>query len=116
MPQQLTFKLIPHNQQHSEYDWLNIERCGQRVGKVRGLIDGRILTIHSINIFPEFEGHGFARKTIRIFKHSFDTIVADRVRHTAVGFWEKMQFKSDENGNYIWKNKRQSNCDAAQIR
>lgn len=87
MPQQLTFKLIPHGQQHSDYDWLNIERCGRRVVKVRGLIKDKTLTINSINIFPEFEGHGFARKTIRMFKKSFDTIIADRVRHTAVGFW-----------------------------
>ena len=114
MPKQLTFKLITHNENQSDYDWLNIERCGQRIGKVRGLMDGRVLTINSINIFPEFEGQGFARKTIDMFRKSFDTIIADRVRHTAVGFWQKMRFESNENGNYIWKNKRLPNNRATQ--
>lgn len=103
MPEKLTFKLITHDKQHSDYDWMNIECNGIRVGKVRGLINGKSLTINSINIFPEFEGRGFARETIRMFKKTFDTIVADRVRHTAVGFWEKVEFDTDGNGNYIWK-------------
>jgi len=106
MPKQLTFKLITHDGQHSDYDWMNIERCGQRVGKVRCLIDGKTLTICSINIFPEFEGRGFARKTIMMFKKSFNAIIADRVRYTAIGFWGKMKFVPDGNGNYIWKNNR----------
>lgn len=105
MPEQLTFKLIPHNKDQSDYDWMNIEHGDQRVGKVRGLMDGRTLTINSINIFPEFEGRGFARETIKMFQKSFDTIIADRVRHTAVGFWKKMEFKTNEKGNYIWKNR-----------
>ena len=105
MSEQLTFNLIKRDGQQSDYDWMNIEHAGQRVGKVRGLMDGRTLTINSINIFPEFECRGFARKTINMFRKSFDTIIADRVRHTAVGFWKKMQFESDNNGNYIWKNK-----------
>jgi len=109
MPDQLTFKLMTHDQQHSDYDWMNIERNGIRVGKVRGLIRGTLLTISSINIFPEFEGQGFARKTINMFRTSFDTIIADRVRYTAVGFWKKMQFESGDNGNYIWRNKRRPN-------
>ena len=109
MPKQLTFKLITHDGQDSDYDWMNIEHCGQRVGKVRGLIDGRTLTICSINIFPEFEGCGFARETIMMFKKSFDAIIADRVRYTAIGFWEKMKFVPDGNGNCIWKNNRRSN-------
>jgi len=116
MPEQLTFKLISHNENHSNYDWMNIEHGSQRVGKVRGLIDGKTLTINSINIFPEFEGQGFARKTLNMFKKSFDTIVADRVRYTAIGFWEKMQFNSDDNGNYIWKNKQYTNNNATQTK
>ena len=105
MPEQLTFKLIARNENQSDYDWMNIEHGNQRVGKVRGLMEGRTLTINSINIFPEFEGQGFARKTINMFRKSFDTIIADRVRHTAVGFWQKMKFTPDDSGNYIWKNK-----------
>ena len=99
----LTFKLIPRGEQKSGYDWMNIDHGDTRVGKVRGRIEGKSVTIYSINIFPEFEGHGYGRKTIGMFKESFDTIIADRVRPTAIGFWEKMSFNSDNNGNYIWK-------------
>jgi len=103
MPEKLTFEFAAQQQQeHAVYDWLNIDRDGVRVGKVRGLIEGSVLTICSINIFPEFERCGFARKTIDMFKQSFDTIIADRVRHTAVGFWEKMGFVADGKGNYVW--------------
>lgn len=106
MPDELTFNLLAHDQQHSSYDWMNIEYCGKRVGKVRGLMKGKTLTICSVNVFPEFERRGFARKTIEMFKESFDTIIADRVRHRAVGFWEKMEFGADKNGNYVWKSRR----------
>lgn len=103
MTKELSFKLLNDDQQSSAYRWMNIDRDGIRVGKVRGLINGRTLTICSINIFPEFEGQGFARKTIEMFKESFDTIIADRVRYTAIGFWGKMGFDTDRNGNYLWK-------------
>ncbi len=103
MPEQLTFKFITHNQRNSDYDELNIECDGIRVGKVRGIINSKVLTICSINIFPEFEGRGFARKTIEMFKKSFDTIIADRVRYKAIGFWEKMEFDTANNGSYVWK-------------
>ena len=101
--EELTFRLLTHDQQHSGYDWMNIDCGSVRVGKVRGLIDGQRLTICSINIFPEFEGFGYARQTIEMFKTSFDMIIADRVRPTAIGFWERMDFGSDNNGNYVWK-------------
>ena len=71
MPEQLTFKLITRDEEHSDYDWMNIEHDGLRVGKVRGLINGKLLTINSINIFPEFEGRGFARKTIMLSADCF---------------------------------------------
>lgn len=103
MQEKLTFKLLPHSQQNSNYDWMNIDCDGIRVGKVRGLIDGKHPMIYLINIFPEFEGHGYARETIEMFKTKFDTIIADRVRPTAIGFWEKMGFETMNNGNYIWK-------------
>ena len=104
---------MSHNQTQSNYDWMNIDHCGKRVGKARGLMHGRTSTIHSINIFPEFERRGFAKKTIRMFKKSFDTIIADRVRYTAIGFWKKMDFTPDGNGNYIWTNKRHPNNQTA---
>jgi len=107
MQEKLTFKLIEHDQQHSDFDWMNID-CGvTRVGKVRGFIDGKKLIIYSINIFPEFEGCGYAKETIEMFKTTFDTINADRVRYKAIGFWKKMGFEGDNLGKYIWKSRRQ---------
>ena len=52
-------------------------------------MNGKSLTIYSINIFPEFEGRGYARETIEMFKTTFDTIIADRVRPTAIDFGRK---------------------------
>ena len=101
MSKKLIFKLITHDE-HSDFDWLNIERGATRVGKVRGLINGKILTICSINIFPEFERQGYAARTIEMFKESFDVIIADRVRHTAIGFWAKMEFINRKDGSYVY--------------
>ena len=98
----LAFDLMRRQDHGSAYDWMNID-CGQtRVGKVRGLIEGRHLTIHSMNIFPEFERRGYAKETIQMFQGAFDTIVADRVRPTATGFWKKMGFDSGRDGQYVW--------------
>ena len=100
--EQLTFTLLPRGEQDSAFDWMNIDCGATRVGKARGLIDGRNLTIHSINIFPDFERHGYGRETIEMFKVTFDKIIADRVRHTAIGFWGKMGFDPDGHGQYVW--------------
>ena len=108
MPEKLTFKLINHDER-SGFDWLNIECGAERVGKARGLINGQTMTICSINIFPEFEGHGYAARTIEMFKESFNVIIADRVRHTAIGFWVKMGFIDKKDGGYMYRNKAQSN-------
>jgi hypothetical protein len=99
---QLTFRLLPKAAQHSGYDWMNIEKGPDRVGKIRALIEGGTLTIFSINIFPEFERNGYARKIIDTFKVSFSVIIADRVRHTAVGFWTKMGFVYAGAGSYVY--------------
>jgi len=101
----LTFKLINHDKR-SDFDWLNIECGSARVGKARGLIKDKTLTICSINIFPEFEGHGYAARTIEMFKESYEVIIADRVRHTAIGFWVKMGFVNREDGSYAYCEKK----------
>lgn len=103
MLEKLNFKLIARQGSGSDFDWMNIECGSDRIGKVRGLIDGDFLTINSINVFSRFEKHGYAKATIDMFKKSFQTIVADRVRPTAKGFWKKMGFIDKKNGNYIWK-------------
>lgn len=104
MPNELSFNLLPPTQS-SDYRWLNIDRNGQRVGKVRGRIDDNVLFVYSITIFPEFEGKNYGRKTIEVFKEQFNTIIADRVRPKAVGFWEKMGFVSNGDGSYIYQKK-----------
>lgn len=114
MPDKLIFKLIARDQQHSDFDWMNIDCGNVRVGKVRGLINSKKLIVYSINIFPEFEEHGYAKETIEMFQANFDTIIADRVRYTAIGFWQKMGFEDKGDGSYIWHSlrakKRQRSC------
>jgi len=100
----LTFKLIPRGEQKSGYDWMNIDHGDTRVGKVRGRIEGKSVTIYSINIFPEFERQGYAKATINLFQEHFDTIIADRVRYTAIGFWKKMGFVEQHDGTFVYGN------------
>lgn len=69
---------------------------------MRGKINGKLLTIHSIVIFPEYEGRGFGKRTLDMFKLHFDVIIADRVRPKAVGFWERMNFCKRDDGCYIF--------------
>ena len=90
----------------SSYQWINIEANGVRIGRARIQTKGKALIINSINIFPKFERMGFARKVVDILKDSYSEIVADRVRNSAVGFWEKMGFQDDRNGNFIWEHDR----------
>jgi len=99
----LAFHLMRRQDHGSSYDWLDVDCGPTRIGKVRGLIEGRRLTIHSINIFPEFERHGYGKETVEMFQTAFDTIIADRVRYTAIGFWEKMGFNRENNGGYVWQ-------------
>ncbi|WP_319506957.1 GNAT family N-acetyltransferase [uncultured Methanolobus sp.] len=104
MPHELSFTLLPATQS-SDYRWLNIDRNGQRVGKARGRVNDNVLTIYSIIIFPEFEGKNYGSKTIEVFKEHFNTIIADRVRPAAVGFWEKMGFSNSGDGSYVFHKK-----------
>ena len=99
---ELAFHVMRREDHGSAYDWINIDCGPTRIGKVRGLVEGRRLVIHSINIFPEFERHGYGKETVEMLQTAFDTIVADRVRYTATGFWEKMGFDPDRNGHYVW--------------
>ncbi len=103
MSEELKIEFIPKAQQHSEYDWANITAGNDRVGKARCLAEGDVFTVYSINIFPEFEGRGYATKFVESVKNKYDTIIADRVRPTAIGFWEKVGFKKDSGGKWIYK-------------
>ncbi len=102
MPDKLKLNLLKRNIQPSCFDWINIDRGQNRVGKIRVRIEGGTLTIFSINVFPEFERNGYAGKIIDNFKSSYNRIVADRVRPTAVGFWVKMGFVIKGEGRYVY--------------
>ena len=99
---------------NSEYDWFNFEFCNERVGKSRCRIcsnencpDKSVIVIHNINIYPEWQGRGFGREFVEYCKSNFDAVIADRVRATAVGFWETMGFSIDNQGNYVYAAEQQ---------
>jgi hypothetical protein len=100
---ELAFHVMRREDHGSAYDWMNIDCGPTRVGKVRGLVDGQRLVIHSMNIFPEYEQLGYGQQTVEMLQTAFDTIVADRVRHTATGFWRKMGFAPDPEGQFVWR-------------
>jgi len=105
----ISIKFISQQQQNSEYDWADISFEDIRVGKARcKLIAGKgaessTIIIHSINIYPEWAGHGYGREFVDHCKLNFGVIVADRVRHTAIGFWETMGFVDNNDGNWIYR-------------
>jgi GNAT superfamily N-acetyltransferase len=100
----IQISFIPREQQHSEYDWANIYHNNESVGKARCLIQGDEFTIYSINIYPEYQGHGYGKAFVENAKHIYTKIIADRVRYTAIGFWDTLGFiQDDENNNWIFK-------------
>ena len=103
MPNKLKLEFLNKTHQHSEYDWVNIYRNDEMIGKARCKKGIKFLTIYSINIFTEYERHGYAKEIINIWKKKFDEIIADRVRFTAKKFWLKMGFVDKGDGNYIFK-------------
>jgi len=101
----LIIEFISKETQHSEYDWANLNHQNDRVGKVRCKIESDKITIFSINVFPEFEGHGYGKAFVEYCKNNFSVVVADRVRFSAIGFWEKTGFYPLEDGNYEYSKK-----------
>jgi len=96
---------IPREKQKSEYDWVDILYDNCNVGKARCLIVGNELTIFSINIYPEYQGNGYGKEFIKYVKSNYRNIIADRVRFSAISFWEHVGFLKDSNtSNWIFKN------------
>jgi len=94
--------------QHSQYDWVDISSGDVRVGKARckrnipqGAGEAAFI-IYSINIYPEWAGSGYGREFVDYCKRHFEIIVADRVRQSAIGFWETMGFHDNKDGNWIY--------------
>ena len=105
MKEKLNIRMENIKQGDSSYCWVNIELGSARIGKARIKKGYSRLIIKNINIFPEFERHDYARQTVDLFKETAIEIIADRVRDTAKGFWEKMGFYDMGNGNYRWARK-----------
>ena len=72
----------------SRYDWINIEYQTSRIGKMRTIAARNCLIIYSIQIFPEFQGHGFGTHTIEYLKQRHSVLIADHVRPNKLGFKE----------------------------
>ncbi len=106
MKRHISIEFIPKDIQHSEYDWADFSLGEHRVGKARCMIDNDTITICSINIYPEWEGHGYGRDFVNYCKRYFREVVADRVRPTAIGFWEAMGFWDNHDGTWIFRKNR----------
>ena len=100
-----TLTIVPDTSfnERSTYRWVNILRGTTRVGKARGFRHNNTLVIHSIQVFPEFQHQGVGEAVITLYKESYSTIIADRVRNTAKEFWEKMGFVDNRDGNFVWE-------------
>lgn len=99
----MKIEFVPRDKQHSEYDWADISNEDQRIGKARCKIENDTIIICSINIYPEWEGHGYGRDFVDYCKCHFKVVIADRVRPTAVGFWETMGFRNNHDGAWIYR-------------
>lgn len=95
--------IISKESTHSNYDWLNIFIDSILIGKLRGKFSEEILTIYTVQIFPEYQGRGYGRQVIELLKEDYKTIVADRVRFSAGGFWEKTGFVERDDGCYVFQ-------------
>lgn len=73
------------------------------MGKARCTIKDATITIYSINIYPAWEGLGYGREFVDYCKSNFKVVIADRVRHSAIGFWEAMGFSNDQDGNWSFR-------------
>jgi len=106
MAENLTIKSQNIKEGDSSYCWVNIEIGDTRVGKARiKRVYSRVI-IKNITIYPEFQRRGLARKIIDLFKDTAREIIADRVRSSARGFWERMGFSDTGDGNYRWVSNR----------
>ena len=93
----------PRSPELGDYDWFDFERDGIQVGKSRCRIECDRFTVFSIMIYPEYEGHGYARAVIGHFQQEHPLIIADRVRFSARAFWTKVGFTAESIDRYVWR-------------
>ncbi|MCX5810589.1 MAG: hypothetical protein NTX36_14685 [Proteobacteria bacterium] len=99
----ISIEFISKEKQRSKYDWADISNESNRIGKARCKIKNTTIIIYSINIYPDWAGHGYGREFVDYCKGHFQVVVADRVRPTAIGFWEVMGFFDNNNGDWIYQ-------------
>ncbi len=99
----VSIKFRSKEDQKSEYDWADISKGTVRIGKARCMVEDSKITIHSINIYPEFEGSGYGKQFVEYCRKHFNVVIADRVRPTAIGFWEAVGFINNRDGNWIYR-------------
>jgi len=92
------------------YERIDIDLPDVRVGYVRCRFMGEKVVVHSVQVFPEFQGNDYGTATIDLLKGRFQIIVADRVRFTAREFWEKMGFKQRLDGNWEYRQLAGHDC------
>ena len=110
MPEKLKWKCPLLRVPGSSCHWIDIDQDGRRVGKMRARIQENSLIIYSITIFPEFERRGYARRTVDMMKTVFQSIVADRVRPRAAGFWTRMGFRPADGGWFEFRREIMAPC------
>jgi len=105
----ISIKFVTKSNQKSNYDFVNFEIDGMRIGKSRCKIyklseeaEKAVIIIYNINIYPEWQNRGYGKQFVIYCKCRYATVIADRVRPTAIGFWKAMEFYDDKNGNYIY--------------
>jgi N-acetylglutamate synthase-like GNAT family acetyltransferase len=101
----LSIEFIAKAKQHSRYDWADISIDNARIGKARCKKEQSTIIIYSINIYPEWEEHGYGREFVDYCKRHFEIVIADRVRHSAIGFWEALGFRDNKDGSWIYQRK-----------
>jgi GNAT superfamily N-acetyltransferase len=98
----ISIEFVSKEKQHSHYDWADISLRDNRIGKARCKIDHSTIIIHSINIYPEWAGHGYGKEFVDFCKSHFHDVIVDRVRPNAIGFWEAEGFHNNSDGNWIY--------------
>ena len=99
---QLELIRLPRSPDLGDYDWFDLELGGVQVGKARCRVEPEQFTVFSIMVYPEYQGHGYARLAIGHFQREHTLIVADRVRYDARPFWAKMGFCAESMDHYVW--------------
>jgi hypothetical protein len=89
--------------QHSLYDWADISVGETRIGKARCKIEQSTITIHTVNIYQDWERKGYGREFVDYCKEHFFIIIADRVRPISIGFWKTMGFTDNHDGCWIYQ-------------